>query len=288
MPKLRLYFVTTGDPSLHRKVVLTNFASHRKRPVKAIIEDLKKQHPFLTFESVNTHLKKPTVPASKTGADTLNELQLAQTKILQELISASLVYKTVPQEEIDKYNKKLNVYFAKYEGYLEQVRLNEMGAALTASLTIALENTGTAPGKDIDVYMHFPDGFKMSNGNPYSKMPEPPSVPAPPSNTTNILDSLAVNFPQLPNLSFLDHSPSFPSSFDYNVSSTTIKKSNSYDVGFNVKKLKHGDHEESDTLFLTFENYESASPFTIDYEIRADNLPDPVKGQLHVIVEKKK
>jgi len=70
-----------------------------------------------------------------------------------------------------------------------------------------------------------------------------------------------------------------------NVGRPSIRRSKSYDVGFSVRKIKHGLVEVLDSLYAVFESRESARSFTIDYRLLADNLPDPVEGHLHVIVE---
>jgi hypothetical protein len=42
---------------------------------------------------------------------------------------------------------------------------------------------------------------------------------------------------------------------------------------------------EFDALFGLFDSWDTARPFTINYELVAANVPQPVDGQLHVIPE---
>jgi hypothetical protein len=37
---------------------------------------------------------------------------------------------------------------------------------------------------------------------------------------------------------------------------------------------------------IQFEDYETAKSFHVDYRIRAANIPEEIKGNLHVIIEK--
>jgi hypothetical protein len=64
-----------------------------------------------------------------------------------------------------------------------------------------------------------------------------------------------------------------------------IRKTNSYDVEFRRNKLQHGFIWEFAPLFVTFDTWESAKSFSIDYIIRAGNMIDPKEGKLGVVVE---
>ena len=70
-----------------------------------------------------------------------------------------------------------------------------------------------------------------------------------------------------------------------NVSSFTIKRTNSFEVHFHVKQLKHNFQIKLDTLFLVFDSWDTAKSFSMDYRILAGNVPQPTKDKLHVIVE---
>lgn len=70
-----------------------------------------------------------------------------------------------------------------------------------------------------------------------------------------------------------------------NVSSPTIRRTNSYEIHFHVRTLKHKYQEPFETLFVAFDSWDTAKPFTVGYELSAGNVPNVVHGQLHVIVE---
>lgn len=71
-----------------------------------------------------------------------------------------------------------------------------------------------------------------------------------------------------------------------NVSSPNIRKSNSYDVEYKITKLKHNSAESFDPLIITFDSNETINSFRIGYKINAANVPKPVSGSLHVILDK--
>ena len=66
-----------------------------------------------------------------------------------------------------------------------------------------------------------------------------------------------------------------------------IKKTGSYEVAFNVKKLKHGFQYKIDPLYITFPSVESAKSFDIDYSIFPENHPERIKGKVHVVLDTK-
>jgi hypothetical protein len=71
-----------------------------------------------------------------------------------------------------------------------------------------------------------------------------------------------------------------------NLSLTKLKKTNSYDVGFHVTKLKHTMSEPLSVLYVIFEGYESAKSFHVDYSLIAANMPIAYESGLDIIVEK--
>jgi hypothetical protein len=130
------------------------------------------------------------------------------------------------------------------------------------------------PAKDVLVDMHFPDGFTViEKGKPmkiFRDMPDPPLLPGHVRGLRNP-QSWMKNFPLI-----APHNPNAPS--------LTIRKTNSYEVRWHVPtKLRQGYISEVDPVYILFD----AEPFSfhIDYSVVADNLPETVTGQLHVVAE---
>ena len=63
-----------------------------------------------------------------------------------------------------------------------------------------------------------------------------------------------------------------------NVSSPNIEETNSYDVDFSVRKLKHNMRESCGPFYVVFDSVEDASSFSIDYRINTADLPDDTEG----------
>jgi hypothetical protein len=214
---------------------------------------------------------------------TSSELNLSEDKLL----TIQFALGSITQEEIDRYNNEVESYIASYPDYLV-IKLNyENMNRRTIRLNILLANEGTMPAEDIDVYMHFPDGFRLLEENDLPPSPRPPAQPTPPMTEFEKLSA------SMRNLSVYNF-PSLGSSYGHtttsapppNVSSPHIKRTNSYDVQFHIQRVKHNMQVNFDTLFIIFNSYEESSSFSIEYQILAANLPKKVTGNLHVVIEK--
>ena len=109
---------------------------------------------------------------------------------------------------------------------------------------------------------------------------EEPEKPQPPLKPGEALTLKSNIFPT----SYLPHSPSDISFARRGIPS--IKKTNSYDVEFDLDSLKHHQNFVFDDLLITFDDYESAIGFTIDYKLFAANIQEIVKGKLNIKVDK--
>lgn len=183
-------------------------------------------------------------------------------------------------EAVARFNAEMERFYAEYDRWLETKDVHRAREILTVPLPFVLSNTGTAPAEDIDVFFHFPDGFRLSSGR---DRPCSPEEPTPPERPLGGLADLAFRLPTLapaiPPLSALQH-------VARNVSSPSIERTNSYDVNIHVKNLKHQLTEDLGTLYAVFESFDAAASFSIDYRLVTANVPKPVAGKLHVVVEK--
>jgi hypothetical protein len=171
-----------------------------------------------------------------------------------------------------------------YRKYLEEFARYQDMSRLSLELKLYLSNDGTRPAEDIDVLLHFPDGFQL-----YDKksMPNQPKEPKPPERLKYgmqyLLDGPHISSMLSPSLySRFRPSPEPPR----NVSPVRIKRSKSYDVDFHVTRLKHNLREPIDTIIVVFNSFDSAKSFNIQCRILAGNLPHAVEQELHIIVNK--
>lgn len=188
---------------------------------------------------------------------------------------------TITFGDISKYNSELDEFYRTYAVHIQNEFRFENFKRRTVKLDISLANDGTAPAEDIDIFLHFPDGFSLLSEDDF---PEPPELPEPPSPPKSAMESLMdMNSISVP---FLEHTALNPILPSPNVSSPNIRRTNSYDVEIHVRRVKHKLPEPFDPLYVVFESYETAASFHIDYEIFAANLPEESSGKLHVIIRK--
>ena len=181
-------------------------------------------------------------------------------------------------DEYKRYNRDVGRYLVEYEQYLEALVAYCQRRARRIELTIQLHNDGGAPADDIDIHMHFPNGFELWRLADEPAEPAEPEAPLPLGYIRPMLDPLShITFPSMLNQSLV--SP--PS----NVSAPDIRKSNSYDVTQHVRNLKHGYSCPLETYVVIFDSPAAVHSFEISYSISAANLPTPASGSVAVVVE---
>lgn len=182
--------------------------------------------------------------------------------------------------EIERYNRALDEFYAEYEVFLRRHHLSVLAHARSFELALHLVNEGTLPADDVDVLLHLPDGFLVAE-----EIPDGPSPPEPPRGpitaTQRIAESMRFPGVHVPRLDFDLPSDLAPR----NVSPPTIRETSSYDVEMTVHSLKHGFRQPLDSFWVIFGEADDLRSFSIDYKPVAGNIPGSVEGQLHVVVE---
>ena len=250
LPKLKLLF-NSNEP--HLRVQRSAFA----RPKSEVLTD------------VDLRTEYPKVEASRAA------LPRASAQSLESL-------HRIPAEDVRKYNDQLELFYAAHAEYVAKLNRFDELRATTLRLDISAVNEGTCPAQDLDVFLHFPDGFALVSE---SNKPKKPRTPDPPDRPRTLAETLASGF-QIPDI--LARSPpiNFPDiPGPSNVGKPLIRRTRSYDVEVSIVMLKHGFVQPLEPFYAIFESSQCIRSFTIDYSIHASNLPDPAQGQLHVIVD---
>jgi hypothetical protein len=260
-PKLRLAF---SDGSQNLKLILGQYEVLSDAEIKKRISEIKDKYPKM--------LQQAATPTST----------MAQISIYSMLIGGGLI----DPAEIDRYNEKLDKFFMDYEEYLNDLSSFLDWERRTAEIGIMLVNDGSCPADDIDIFIHFPDGFELFEKDEYEKAPDVPKAPQKPiSLHEKISTGFAMQVPNLWEHSYLGDENRFllPAGRS-NVGSPRIKRTKSYDVKIRVDKAKHGIIESLDAMYITFDSYDRIRSFTVEYAVHASNLPTPSKGSLNVII----
>lgn len=192
---------------------------------------------------------------------------------LRSVFAASNMF-APSDESIKRFEKQREAYLREFKQVVQRNEAIHEVRSRSISLSIYLTNSGRSPAEDIDIWLHFPDGFVVDK-RPIPLI-EPPVEPTSPD-ALNL--GLSGVFPHV-------HTPGIGSRPAPNVSSPQIKKTNSYEVEQHVKQLKHTKKElRVATYHITFDSLESARSFQIEYRVVAANLPDMLTGSLNVIIE---
>lgn len=284
---------------LPEKFKLPDDLSLEQKEIKKLEEDLRKlknKTPKLSLALSNGQqhmtfdVEKPAILTKEFIDSEIEKLRLSHPKInfqdkqnkttgtpLELLLSLS-------KDDVEQYNNDLEEYFESSRKYLEYKFSYQNKINRTLKLEIIAMNEGSAPADDIDVFMHFPDGFKLIEEKDFSKLSDPPKPPRKPRNQYERLSQMGNFWSTL-------HVPStnINSSFDLptNVSSYNIKRTKSYDVDFQIQRLKQKISESAGVLYLEFDSYDTAQSFHIDYDMVVATPPCEFSDRLHIIVNKK-
>ncbi len=187
-------------------------------------------------------------------------------------------FSLIEENELTRYKDDLENYISKMSEYFDELELYKEQQCRTIALQFELRNTGTVPATDIDLMMHFPDGFDLYTEDDRPNEPQEPSKPLPPQTLMEKMANLHLSSPYIPSIvNMPDFGPPDPFS---------LRKTNSYELNYNMTNLKHGYLHNLKPLYLIFPSREGAKSFNCDYIITAANLPEPVNEQIHIIVEK--
>jgi rRNA-processing protein FCF1 len=185
------------------------------------------------------------------------------------------------REERERFNAALPTFYDDHENYLVKLDEYEWRRSLTFQFTLNVRNIGRAPAQGVSVYLFFPDGMLIL---PTEELPPPPVAPDPPAPPRSIMEMPPMRFSASPLLrSLLDGPPLVLPERESNVSRVRIEKSNSYDVSWEVRFLKHGFLTEVGTVGLVFDRLESVKSFSVPYRVNAANMPDDTEGRLDFV-----
>lgn len=262
-PKLKLAFADEAN----------QFSTTLQQPLAMTEEEI--QQRMIDIKNKYKYRKRPVVPKSEPQ----DYSPLARFARVQSLTNNFNNLVGPSSEEIARYNRELETFYEECEIYLREYGVSADLQRRTIRLDLCLFNYGTAPAEDIDVFLHFPDGFDLYDDDDKPQMPEAPDPPRLPRTQAEIMQDSLIT----PNLPYLNRQPTYLPT-QSNVSAPEIKRSNSYEVSYEVQRLKQHMNEPFDPLYVVFDSFESAASFRIDYRINAADLPDETTGVLHTAV----
>lgn len=266
--KPKVFLAFENDTTIF-KAKLTPFQKSEEEYIASQYEDILEQYPDMEYEDPNKKNREidEKLKSVPTG---IEELRLISQKVLW--------FNQITKEQVESYNQKLNDFFHKYREYLKEDYKYKKIHSLTVPIDLKMYNEGNAPAVDIDIWLHFPDGFELLNK---SDFPGEPSKPTPPHRPTSKFD-IGESYPNLQHIAPVwNIANSIP---DVNLNKPDIRKSNSYEVNIHYESLKHFQSVSIDTLLIVFRSVSEIINWKIDYKIIVGNVPEPFSGCLSVVI----
>ncbi|MFH1118241.1 MAG: PIN domain-containing protein [Bacteroidota bacterium] len=283
--KCKAHYINFIVPSEEYLIQEEDIAEKEIRHLKTELNRVKNLQPKLRmqFDNGESHIKFDIEEPCKENENEIMEImdRIKQANPLLELdpyanpsIFSLGLYQKTP-EKVDEYNAAMSQFYSDYEIYFRRSKIYSYKDNLTVILNIEISNNGNTPAENIDLYMHFPDGFTLCEKDDYH---EKELEPTPPN-----LSSFSMAPPDFYGFMRTMAVPTFP---DINLGGFSIKKTNSYDVNDHFNIIKHNHSAKVYPLYVTFDSYIDVMNFEISYRITAANMVDIVDGKLHVVINK--
>lgn len=289
-PRLRAKMYGIKSLKLDSKYLIPNQVSEEEKIIKKLEREnqiLKTRIPKLDvlFLDENKFLKIKIPENNYSNFEDFKNQKLKQIKIENPYLESTnpkgnllAQINALTSSIIDKYNDQLDEFYSEYENALDKIFEYEKKELLSFNIQFTIKNSGNSPAEDIDLHLHFPDGFELIESSEKEKYPKLPKPPYKPKNAFDFGHSV------FPITSSFYNQITPNTSLNFN--SPSIKKTNSYDVDFSRKRLKHGYSEQLEELTIIFDSNSNINNFQIDFELSSGNVPDKIVGKLNVQFEK--
>ena len=253
-PALAVSFGGYDEPTDHKTFHLRPAPADLDDALSRKLDELRLSYPKLDASGRGETKAKPGTPAAS--------------------IARAMTQVGPSEGEYERYNRDVDSFLKAYADYMREMWSLQTEFARTIRFKVEIMNLGSSPAEDVDVHLHFPDGFLLRGEDDLPYVPKEPRPPVKPRTLSEML-RLQVAVPDLypPRMTIPNAS----------LSSFSIRETNSYEVSDHFLRIKHGDKAGLPEMFVTFETYDSVASFNCEYIVRPANLPDPVEGKLHFI-----
>jgi rRNA-processing protein FCF1 len=271
IPKVSLCF---KDDAIHYQYKLKPILDTTEAFISLRMASIKEKYPPLVWED-------PELAQAKLAEELKSQPKgtpLEEAFKSNRLLSGLQMNNSVSKEQVENFNKDNNDFVEKYRQYLGKQFTLSVIKSLSLPIAIQMKNEGNVPALDIDIWLHFPDGFELYSVGDY---PKKTKEPKPPYRPKHRYDTGLMIVPSISSV-YSSGTGSIP---NINFNQPTIRKTNSYEVDFHINSLKHFQSHDLERLIVVFPSYEKIKNFTIDYEIVIGNVPEPVVGKLSVKAE---
>jgi hypothetical protein len=195
----------------------------------------------------------------------------------------------IDARDIERYEQDRVRYLGAYEAGLRDSFDRWVEFRRSFLVSFDLENVGTVPAEEIDVWFHIPDGPEVDSAHafalahPYDADAIDPPIMDPPPPPTPPRTVLEVMMARTGALGAFYTGPSFDFGPGRN-DGMRISRTNSFECEQSVHRLKHGQQCSLDAMRLWFPVSVEPRGFAIRWRVSAANLALPAEGTLHVQV----
>lgn len=192
--------------------------------------------------------------------------------------------KAKPMVMEEDYDEKWTAYEAAYDKYTLQFQYYLLFQWLHENrvfeLSLALRNVSAVRADDIEVRLHFPDGFKVLET---IEVPREPEAPDPPLTIGQMVVAFGKGSADL-NLADAFRVPNYFTDFTPKPS-LDITEGNSSHVKYHLLSLKQRSRSQPITMYLQYKVDPYPKSFTIESEVLVGNGRDTRNRNLHVIFQ---
>ncbi|PQJ33601.1 hypothetical protein BSZ35_02405 [Salinibacter sp. 10B] len=278
MPDLGLRFDNGKD---HLEVGLDRDRVISSEEIKSEMSNVKQQFPPKEY------------PEDCASMDDLkSSINSSIKKKIGEEVENEKVRSTIPKEEYERYNSDLENFYEDYASYLEDKRENSIIENMIIDINLKMVNDGTTPGEDIDIVLRFPEAVHLFNEDPVSDLEEPsrPEPPTPPKTFGDLVGDRGLGG-TASQAALISPKPIQGAELlqpQLRTGSSPIVENRNEDISiakYHVTKLKHNQGRSLSSIYAIFSPPGATKNFEINYEMTAANVPNPITGSLHVVIE---
>jgi hypothetical protein len=191
---------------------------------------------------------------------------------------------SIPESEINRYDKESQEYLKKYEKYLHELKKDDKIKASIIEISPVIINNGTDVADDIDIFLSFPDFVELISEYDLPELPEKPEEPDKPRSMFNMFGQSYPGIFAYPKTSDLLYNVFRKTNREVKETGPSINQTEK-EVTYWKDRLKHGLVWHCEPIYVKFPSVENLKSFEIDYSIHTSNVQDIKKGKLTIIIE---
>ena len=257
------------------KITFDNNEDHKLFEIKPITET-EDEYCFRLLKPIKKQYRSFAFEYSIKSINSLANAIIQQQNLFNNILGR---YK-ITQEQKEKYDNELDLFYSKYEKIFKDKYKWDKILSNAVKLDLLLLNKGSAPAKDIDVFLTFPDTVELlfSGYFPLCKKPKPPYKPKHAHDVD--MSGIGINYMlNPPSEEYIDLNVIDESCVEDTIEHCNIKNDSKIVQYKFSESLKHNLQLHLQPIWAI-----SKENFKMEYKILIANYPEQVTGELNVII----